>query len=300
MVKRTLRPAARPLRSIAVGAVLVAAAAVAVVPLLGAGADVPPITPPATIAVHAQFDPATPEFGDRVDAKIVIALNSRAVRPQTLRYTYGLAPLTQLGPARTSRFVGGDLELVTVVAPVSCVTAPCVARKGVTTLSFPAVRATVTSTTGARRSVSARWPSLPVRGRVLESDLAAASPKFHADASPPAASYSVSPSTLATLLDVLAALFAVGAVALAAWQAIVIVRRRPARSVDALERALRLAREAETLPVPHRRRALGLLARLLGRDRLSSTASELAWSEHQPEPDELESIVSEIERRPSG
>jgi hypothetical protein len=66
--------------------------------------------------------------------------------------------------------------------------------------------------------------------------------------------------------------------------------------VDALERALRLAREAERLPVPHRRRALGLLARLLGRDHLSSAASDLAWSEHKPEPDELEALVSEIER----
>ena len=297
MVKRTLRSPPRPLRSIAVVAVLVAAAAVAVVLLLGASANVPMITPPAAIAVHAQFDPATPEFGDRIDAKIVIALNARAVRPRTLRYSYGLAPLTQLGRAQSSRFVSGDLELVTIVTPVTCVTAACVSRKGVTTLTFPPVTATVSRTTGARQSVSTRWPALPIRGRVLASDLASSSPKFQGSASPPAPSFSVAPSTLATLLDVLAALCAVGAVGLVAWQAMVIVRRRPAREVDALERALRLAREAESQPVPHRRRALGLLARLLGRDGLSSTASDLAWSEHQPEPDELEALVSEIERR---
>ena len=297
MGKRAFRPPARPLTSIAVAAVLVAAIAVAVVLLLGASTNVPAIAPPATIAVHAQFDPATPEFGDRIDAKIVIALNTRTVRAPTLRYSYGLAPLTQLGRSQTSRFVSGDLELVTVVTPVTCVTAPCVAHKGVTTLTFPAVRATVARTSGARQSVSTRWPALPIRSRVLASDLASSSPKFQGSALPPAPSYSVGPSTLATWLDVLAALCAIGAVGLAAWQAIVIIRRRPARRVDELERALRLTREAESQPVPHRRRALELLARLLGRDGLSSTASDLAWSEHTPEPDELEALVSEIERR---
>jgi hypothetical protein len=295
MVKRTLRYPTRPLTVIAAVAVLVAAAAVAIVLLLSAGAPVAAIAPPRTIAVSAEFDPATPGFGDRIDARIVIALNRRAVRSQTLRYTYGLAPLTLLGGVRTSRFVSGDLELVSLVAPVACVTAPCVARTGVTTLGFPMVRATVLSTSGARQSVSTRWPALPIRGRLFPSDLSA-SPKFEANASPPAPSYSVSPSTMSALLDVLAALCAVGAVVLAAWQALVFVRRRPAQEVGALERALRLAREAENLPVPHRRRAVGLLARLLGRDRLSSTASELAWSEHKPRPDELEALVSEIER----
>jgi hypothetical protein len=297
MVKRTLRSPPRPLTLIAGLAILVAAVALAVVLLLGADVNAPTITPPATISVHAQFDPATPEFGDRIDAKIVIALNSRSVRPQTLRYSYGLSPLTQLEAPRTSRYASGDLELITLVAPVTCVTAPCVARKGVTTLTFPAVTATVMTTKGARQNATARWPALPIRGRVLASDLASSSPKFQGNASPPTPSYSVAPSTLATLLDVLAALCAVGAVALVAWQAVVIIRRRPGRRVDPLERALRLAREAENQPVPHRRRAAGLLARLLGRDRLSSTANDLAWSEHNPEPDELEALVSEIERR---
>ncbi len=296
MVKRTLRPPARPLTLIAGLAILVAAA-VAVVLLLGADVNAPTIAPPATISVHPEFDPATPGFGDRIDAKIVIALNRRSVRPQTLRYSYGLSPLTQLGAPRSSRYASGDLELVTLVAPVTCVTAPCVARKGVTTLTFPAVRATVMTTTGARQSVAARWPALPIRGRVLASDLASSSPKFQGNGSPPIPSYSVAPSTLATLLDVLAALCVVGAVALVAWQALVMIRRRPARRLDPLERALRLAREAESQPVPHRRRAVGLLARLLSRDRLSSKANDLAWSEHNPEPDELEALVSEIERR---
>ena len=296
MGERTFRNPSRPLILVAVVATAIAAAAVAVVLVLARGTAVPAIAPPATIAVRAGFEPGTPEFGDRIDARIVIALNNRTVRPQTLRYSYGLAPLSPLGAARSSRSSSGDLDLVTVVAPVACLTSPCVARKGVTALVLPRLHATVLRTSGASETVTASWPTLAVRGRVLASDLASASPRFEANTSPPTPSYGISPSTLATLLDVVAVVAAVGAVALLAWQALVFARRRPARRVDPLERALRLARQAEGLPVPHRRRALGLLARLLGRDRLSSAASDLAWSEHRPEPDELEELVSEIER----
>jgi hypothetical protein len=296
VVQGTVRNPARPLSRVAVAAALLALAAVAVVLVLSGSAGVPSIAPTAPLAVSATFDPATVEFGDRLQAQVVIALDRAAVRTQTLRFTYGLAPLTPLGPARTTRSSNGNLELVTVVAPVACLTDPCVARKGITTLTFPRVRATVVRTSGGVATVVTRWPTLAVRGRVSASDLASSSPTFAANTSPPPPSYSVSPGTLASVLEVLAVVCAVGAVALATWQAVVFMRRRPARRVDALERALRLAREAEGLPAPQRRRALGLLARLLGRDDLSSAASDLAWSEPQPDPDELEALVSEIER----
>ncbi|MGZ4389910.1 MAG: hypothetical protein ACXVZL_11070, partial [Gaiellaceae bacterium] len=60
---------------------------------------------------------------------------------------------------------------------------------------------------------------------------------------------------------------------------------------------LRLAREAESRPPPDRRRALGLLARLLGsRDgRLATAASELAWAKPQPEREAMSGLVAEIE-----
>lgn len=297
MVKRTIRHPAHPLTAVVAITVALAAAAVASVLLLGRAGGLPPIAAPGTIVAHAEFDPAAPGFGDRIEAKIVIALNRRAVRPRTLRYSYGLAPLTQLGRARVSRSTSGKVELVTLVMPVVCVTGPCVSRDGVATLHLAPVRASVSRVHGARTTDTARWPALTVRGRVLKSDLNAASPPFEADTSPASPSYSISPSTLSTLLDVLAAVCAVAAVALLGWQAVVFVRRRSAPDADALARALRLTREAQRLPVPHRRRAVGLLARLLGRDQLSGAASDLAWSEHAPEPDELATLVAEIEGR---
>jgi hypothetical protein len=63
-----------------------------------------------------------------------------------------------------------------------------------------------------------------------------------------------------------------------------------------LVRAIRLARSAQALPSPERRRALELIARALGRGELQSQATRLAWSEPTPEPAELELLVQAIER----
>jgi hypothetical protein len=69
-----------------------------------------------------------------------------------------------------------------------------------------------------------------------------------------------------------------------------------------LERALALAREAERRPTPDRRRALGLLARLLGsRDpNLAGAIDELAWSAPAPTPDALAKLVNRVEREVNG
>jgi hypothetical protein len=281
-----------------IAAICVVACAGAVVGLLvlGDSDSAPAIAPTAPVAVATSFDPPIAEFGDRVLARVIIALNPRLVRPQTLQFSDDLAPLTQLGPAHTSSSTRGSLELVTVAIPVSCLSASCVARSGLVRVGLPLVRASVMETGGRTARASAPWPTLAVRGRVSAADLAANSPPFEANASPPAATYRIAPGTLATLLDVLAALCALCAIGLAGWQAHLRVARRPPQPA-ALERALRLTREAERRPAPDRRRALALLGRALGRDQQSGAARKLAWSEPVPEPDELEALVSDIEQR---
>ncbi|HEY3541246.1 MAG TPA: hypothetical protein VGK79_01780, partial [Gaiellaceae bacterium] len=73
-------------------------------------------------------------------------------------------------------------------------------------------------------------------------------------------------------------------------------RRRGTVTVDELERALRLVREAEARPPADRRRALGLLARLLdARDgRLAGAARTLAWSRPEPEPAAVDDLVDDV------
>jgi hypothetical protein len=109
----------------------------------------------------------------------------------------------------------------------------------------------------------------------------------------------MAPSTLAAILDVLAVLLVLGGVAIASLEALRLFRRRRSHATAGgeLERALRLARDAESRPPPDRRRALGLLGRLLGhRDaRLAAQASGLAWARPQPEPEEISGLVAEIE-----
>ena len=262
------------------------AAALAAVLLLGRETASPDIAPPVPVAVRAAFDPPVLGFGDPVTARIVVLLDREAVRPQTLRVVDGLAPLTALDAPVTTRTASGRLETVTITQRLSCLSAPCIGR----TLTFPPVRVTVSG-----RDVTTRWRPLQMRGRVDAADLAAASPPFVADTDPGTPTYAVSPSAAAIVLDVVAALAAAGAVALLARQLLARRRRRPRpRAGGDLARALRLVRESERRDVPDRRRALGLLARLLD-DGLGRSASELAWSQPQPEPEELDEIVRLVE-----
>ncbi len=277
---------------------LVGLGAVVGILVLSHSASAPAIAPTAPLEVATSLDPTFIQFGDRVTARVVVALDTRLVRTQTLRLIDDLAPLTQLGPARTSRSTQGSLELVTVAFPVACLTAPCVASSGQARVGLPLVRASVLARGGRTAHVVARWPALLVRGRVTASDLAPRSPPFQADTAPPGATYRVAPATLATLLDVLAALCALSAIGLAGREVHMRLRRRVSQP-GGLERALRLTRQAERRPAPDRRRALALLSRALGTDVRSGAARRLAWSEPAPEPHELEELVSEIEQRSS-
>jgi hypothetical protein len=250
----------------------------------------------APVEVAASFDPALVEFGDRISARVVVALDTRLVRTQTLRLTDDLAPLTQLGPADTSRSTRGGLELVTLTVPVACLGAACVAAGGETQLRLPTVRVSVVARSGRIAHASTPWPAVSVRGRVTSSDLKASSPIFEVNTTPPAATYRIAPATLATLLDVFAMLCGLSAVGLAGTHVYMRLRRRRRPQFGALERALRLTREAERRPGSDRRRALSLLGRALGDDRRSNAARRLAWSEPTPGPDQLEELVSEIEQ----
>ena len=140
------------------------------------------------------------------------------MRPRTLQLTDGLAPLTQLGPARTSRSTQGNLELVTVVLPASCLTDPCVSRSGVARLALPPVHASAVERNGRAVEAAIAWPVLSVRGRVSAADLATRTPPFVADTTPPAPSYRIAPATLRALLYLLVAVSVAGAIAVGGWR----------------------------------------------------------------------------------
>jgi hypothetical protein len=145
---------------------------------------------------------------------------------------------------------------------------------------------------------------LHIRPRVSQADVAQPHPPLRADTTPPPVGYRVQPATLARALEIAAAVLAAAGVLAAAWSvsALVRTRRRRLERLTGLERALALAREAERRPAPDRRRALGLLARLLGsrEPRLAGAADELAWSAPTPTKDDLAGLVAQVEREVNG
>ncbi len=281
------------------GVVVVAAGVAVVAILLLAHSDsAPGGAPSAPLALHVTFTPPLVQFGDPTTVRIDVELDRGAVRPSTLHVIPDFAPLTALSAARTSRTVSGRLETVSIVQRVACLSAQCLGG----TVTLRPVHASATTRGGAASSASTS-PQLRVGSRVAAADLARATPHFAADTAPPSPSYRISPSTAATVLDVIAALAATGAAALVALQVLAVGRRRRrAGTTDELDRALRLVREAETRPVPDRRRALALLARVLrSRNvRLGPTVSDLAWSEPPPDPQAIDALVSDVEAERAG
>lgn len=284
-----------PVRAIRRIAALAGAGALAGLPALSPGATAKTAAPGAPLIARASFDPSAPAFGDRISATITLEIDRTRARAQTLRLSYDLAPLTTVGPPRTISVTSGDVEFVTVTLRVACLSDACLATGGVAQLRLAPAKASIVTAAGVR-SVSAPWPSLSVRDRVRTADVNAVRPPVEADASPLPPTYRASPATLAIILDVVAALLGCSAVGIAARE-LLAARRRRRRAVEmALVRAIRLARYAQALPGPERRRALELLARVLSRGELQRQASRLAWSEPTPEPAELERLVAAIER----
>lgn len=255
------------------------------------------LAPPAAAApleARASFDDATVQFGDLIHTRVSVVADG-SVRAGSIHVVDDPAPLTIVSLPRTSR--AGDV--IEVTRDAICLTSACVSDSGSATPKLAPALVTATLTNGRTVHVSVRWPELTVRGRVTSGDLGRARPPFRASLLPPAPTYSTAPDTLAWLLDAAAVVLGLCAVALVFVQVRRWLRRRArAAPADELERALRLARQAELRPPPDRRRAAGLLARLLGeRDpALAGNASALAWAEPQPEPEQLETLVGEVER----
>jgi hypothetical protein len=283
---------------------VLAAGASAAAFLAGGGGPARSLAPTATLSVHASFDPSLVQFGDRFVGRVVVLLDRHAVDASRLRVQDDLAPLSQLGPPRVSRTARGRPLVVTVDVPAACLAEQCLANKGPRLLRLPAVRVEAPRRGGGLAAAGTRWPVLEVRSRVSAADQARVRPPFRSDVAPPAIDYRISPSPLALLLEIAAAVLAAAGFALAGWQAAALHRSHGQRADrrSEIERALALAREAERRPTADRRRALGLLARLLGtRDaQLAGAAQELAWSEPAPTPDALAALVIQVEREVDG
>jgi hypothetical protein len=251
------------------------------------------VAPPEMIAAHVSLTPPVVQFGDRVTAELDVIFDRPALHTSYAQVQASFAPLAQLSAPRIKRTKRGNADVLRYTVELSCLDQVCAGTRKV--VQLPGASVSV-----GGKTLSVQWPKLVVRGRVTAQDLKQDPPPLVADASVPQPSYRIGPSLAATLLEVLAAVLALAGVALAGHQAVLVARarRRRASRQTQLERALVLAREAGGRAPADRRRAVGLLARLLARrgEALADPARDLAWSTPAPAPDDVELLVARIER----
>jgi hypothetical protein len=135
---------------------------------------------------------------------------------------------------------------------------------------------------------------LVITPRVSTSQVGSPERSFRRPTTPTPPSYRVRPSLLqALLLAGAAGLVALGTVL--AWP---LVRRRRRARPDTrtpLERALAFVRASLSRGPDDRRRALDLLARTVEPGAGESEALSLAWSEPDPDPGVIESVLAQVE-----
>jgi hypothetical protein len=237
-------------------------------------------------------------FGDAVEARVRVLARRDAVDVGSIRVTMPVAPMSRLARTRTSGVSRGPVEILTFEVTAACLDQRCVAPSGPRVLHLPRVRVSAETTGGGELASSARWPELTVRGRV-PTGVTDSTGQFRTNLDPPPVTYRASADRVSTALLLTAAALAGIAIALAAVRTVRLFRRRREVAMSELERALLLARQAERRSPADRRRAVGLLARVLGvrEEGLAGEASTLAWSAPEPTSDSVSSLVDDIGRR---
>jgi len=139
-----------------VSAVIAALAAVIAV-LVATSSRTNDMAPPAKVSVNASFNRQAVEFGDRVDARIVVLGDRKALGSSRIRLEPGLSPLTQLSRSRVTRTSRGSTIVYTVDVPVACLDDHCVAARRRSRVVHPA-GARVRLADGT--TVAAPWPPL--------------------------------------------------------------------------------------------------------------------------------------------
>ena len=245
----------------------------------------------APLVVRTSLDPGTVLFGAPATATVTVVADPAVVDPDTIRIEADVAPFRRLGTS-----VARDGRLIVGRTRIACVSDLCRPRDGLRPVRLPPVQVSA-SGSGGPVAVSADWPPLLVAPRV-PADASAGEPEWQVDTRPPALTARIDPGTLSLLLWLLTTALALVAAALVARE----VHRARMRTHEArtteLAAALAAVRASAQAPEPERRRAVGVLAKVL--DRVDGdhavTAETLAWSEPGPEPERVLELADEVER----
>ena len=243
-------------------------------------------------------------FGDPVDARVELIVDTERVDPDSVEIGANFEPYTQLRPVEVSRSEDGSITKLRYDYVLGCLAARCLPTgTGRVELGGVAVNY-LRRGESEPDAATVEWVPIKAAGRIDPNELEQAALRSDLRDLPPP-SYSVSPRTVELIALVLALLCALGAVVL-------ILRLLPldrlatrlgARFLDkrsSLEQALALVRESSESGSPEEeRRALERLAVELRRARnpeLAENASRLAWSSGQPVPAGVDPLSDQVER----
>lgn len=272
-----------------------------VVVAAGAAGAAEPTTAPITVRVS--LTPSSVSFGDPARGEVDVTVDRRLVDPRAVHASVGVAPLSELEPARVSHVDAGGLTVLRYRLVAACIGEDCVPSGRSRTVALTPVRVEAKLRDGSTAVVTGAWPKVTVAGRASAAAAYAETPPFQREVGLPGPSFPVSPAHAAVWLEVAAGLLGLGAILAAGLAVRSFTReRQQARArLSELGRALELARASTLRPAADRRRALSLLARVLERgDATAAGAAErLAWSPVAPGPDEIMALVDIVEQGPA-
>jgi hypothetical protein len=253
------------------------------------------------LATSTTVDPGRANFADTIEATATVLVDPDEIDPGDVKVVAAFDPLDVLAGPVTRRRARGARTEISIRWQVVCLDEECVPGDAPRSLRMPPLHVTAVRADGTRVESVVRWPVVTIIGRVSRAEAGAAVPPFRRETGLPPPGYRVSPRRLAAVLDAVAAVLLLGAAALGLRAGARLRRRRAAERfarLTPLERALLYARDAERRDSADRRRALGLLGRVLEGtgDALGGAASQLAWSSRDPSPEQIASMVGEVER----
>jgi hypothetical protein len=266
----------------------------------------------AALAATASVAPNVVYFGDPLTARIDIAVDTHKVDPDRVRIATAFGPFDRLAQHKVRRDAG-RITSITETYRLRCLSRECVQilpsvaaaaggakPSGRRATEFPPARVYVQGRSSVQ-PILLQWPTVESVTRVNQAESELQTFFYHADLTPPARSYALSPSGLLWLLFVVVLVLAAVPVTIALRRVREYRRARgpaPRQELAPLERALRLLDWANRQPEGEkRRRALELVALELqrgGRDELGDEARALAWSPPSPPPEEAGELGTRV------
>jgi hypothetical protein len=250
------------------------------------------------VAASTSLAPLAGLFGDAVRAEVDVVLDPERVDPESVLVSVDFGPLE--GPALVApeRFEAGRSMHVRFRYALLCLREDCRPRSGKHEVRLAPAVVRYRLVDGTTRTLRAEWPAAVVIASRLTAE-GSARPVWRVREQPPPVSYRVPPTLAAAAGFSIAALLALVAVVVIAFELLGFARRRrsdPLAGLAPLERALALlARAVADGGTARQRRALDRLARELrraGDDDLAADARRLAWSRARPESSRVAHLAS--------